>query len=68
MTGCELPPAVVTEREWEREQRKFPSPFMAGRDGGRRGGGANGHNGGGGYGGGGGRGFNPGGRGSYPAR
>jgi hypothetical protein len=62
--GCELPPAVVSERDWEREQRKFGPPFMAGRGGGRRGGSSFGGSGGGG----GGRGFNANGRGGYSAR
>ncbi|KAL0046758.1 hypothetical protein WJX82_009320 [Trebouxia sp. C0006] len=67
LAGCELPPAVVSERDWEREQRKFGPPFMAGRGGGggRRGGSSFG---GGGGGGGGGRGFNANTRGGFSAR
>ncbi|DBA90633.1 TPA: 5'-3' exoribonuclease 2 [Trebouxia sp. C0004] len=62
LAGCELPPAVVSEHDWEREQRKFGPPFMAGRGGGRRGGSSFGG------GGGGARGFNANGRGKYSAR
>ena len=29
--GCELPPTVVTERDWAKEQRKFAAPAMGGR-------------------------------------
>lgn len=54
--GCELPPAVLTEREWEREQRKLTAPSMAGRGGGRGGGFSSG------------RGNAAGGRGGYAAR
>ncbi|DBA69891.1 TPA: hypothetical protein ACH3X2_012391 [Trebouxia sp. C0005] len=65
LAGCELPPAVVSERDWEREQRKFGPPFIAGRGGSRRGGSSFSS---GGSGDSGGRGFNANGRGGYSAR
>ena len=58
VAGCELPPAVVTERDWAKEQRKLAAPpGLGGRGRGRGGGYSTG-----------GRGMAPGGRGGFAAR